>query len=163
MSLEMYEGMSKADLMPLLVQELNALDKLEDSKEKAVAEWKDKIKEQELHISGIRWGDMDSNWTAWTPEQYRDALISHPVASHGFLSDFRAMQWADTCVLLLPSGRSAHLEAGWMAGAGKRTVVLLAPGQDPELMNLLLDDICVSVDELLKVLVEGATAKQGLP
>ena len=30
------------------------------------------------------------------------------------------MQEADFCVLLLPCGRSAHSEAGWMKGNGKK-------------------------------------------
>lgn len=54
MSTEMYEGMTKAQLMPLLVSELNQLDKLEEAKDKVAGEWKDKIKEQELHVKAIR-------------------------------------------------------------------------------------------------------------
>lgn len=37
------------------------------------------------------------------------------------------MKWADTCVLALPCGRSAHLEAGWMSGAGKKLIVYMPP------------------------------------
>ena len=43
-----------------------------------------------------------------------------------------ALRACDGCVLVLPSGRSAHLEAGWAAGAGKRVVVYVpepAPGE----------------------------------
>jgi len=36
-----------------------------------------------------------------------------------------ALRWCEACVLLLPCGRSAHLELGWAAGAGKRTVVII--------------------------------------
>jgi hypothetical protein len=49
-----------------------------------------------------------------------------------------ALRWCDTCVLVLPSGRSAHLEAGWAAGAGKTTIGLLADGE-PDLMWKMLD------------------------
>ena len=59
------------------------------------------------------------------------------------------MKWADTGVLLLPCGRSAHLELGWMAGAGKRTIILTRDGEEPELMALLASEICISVEELL--------------
>lgn len=55
----------------------------------------------------------------WSTDQYRAAL-EHPIAQAGFKSDFDAMQWADVCVLVLPCGRSAHSEAGWMKGAGKK-------------------------------------------
>lgn len=75
--------------------------------------------------SGFGWREIDPNWLTWTPERWREAL-RHPRAVEGFRSDFEAMQWADACVLVLPSGRSAHLEAGWFAGAGK-PVVMYAP------------------------------------
>ena len=51
--------------------------------------------------------------------------LEHPTVIAGFNSDFDAMEWADTCVLVLPCGRSAHLELGWAVGVGKRTAVLL--------------------------------------
>lgn len=106
-------------------------------------------------LMGFQWAAIDPAWKDWTPAQYRAAVLGHPVASHGFTADFRAMRWADTCVLLLPSGRSAHLEAGWMAGAGKRTIVYMPQPQEPELMNLLLDDICINPMELAQCLKEG--------
>ena len=39
--------------------------------------------------------------------------------------DMAALRSADATVLVLPCGRSAHLELGWAAGSGQRTVVLL--------------------------------------
>lgn len=101
--------------------------------------------------SGFSWRQIDSDWENWSPRKYRSLLLTHPVASHGFVSDLRAMQWADTCVLVLPCGRSAHLEAGWFCGAGKRCIVLLAESE-PELMNLLATDICLSMDEVIEAL-----------
>lgn len=101
--------------------------------------------------SGFNWRQIDPDWQGWSAEKYRHLLLTHPVASHGFLSDLRGMQWADVCVLVLPCGRSAHLEAGWFCGAGKRCVVLLADGE-PELMNLLATDICLSIDEVIAAL-----------
>ena len=40
-----------------------------------------------------------------------------------FRNDIEAMEACDTCVLVLPCGRSAHTEAGWFAGRGKKTMV----------------------------------------
>jgi hypothetical protein len=58
------------------------------------------------------------------------------------------MKWADAFVLLLPSGRSAHLEAGWAIGAGKPTCIVLHEEKfEPELMYLLAADIALDVDE----------------
>jgi len=100
---------------------------------------------------GFAWSDIDIAWKSWSAEDYRAALGSR-IAKDGFSSDKTAMDWADTCVLLLPSGRSAHLEAGYMAGQGTRVIVLTRDGEEPELMALLLSGICVSVDELCTLL-----------
>lgn len=102
-------------------------------------------------LGGFHWSEMDKNWQQWTPYQYREKLLNSPIAAFGFNTDFRAMRWADTCVLVMPCGRSAHLELGWMSGAGKRTLILLDDGE-PELMNLLADEICVDIDELVQAL-----------
>lgn len=97
--------------------------------------------------SGFHWSDIDTDWQAWDPKAYRAALM-HPIAGEGFDSDYGAMQWADTCVLVLPCGRSAHAEAGWMAGQGKRTIVYIPEPVEPELMYLLFGQICVSMSDV---------------
>jgi hypothetical protein len=101
--------------------------------------------------TGFAWSEIDPNWMNWTAREYREAL-RHPRAAQGFHSDFSAMRWADTCLLVLPCGRSAHLELGWMAGANKRTIVLTRDGEEPELMALLADRICVDMREVLNEL-----------
>lgn len=100
-------------------------------------------------VPGFAWSELDSEWQNWTAEKYRKILTTHPIAARGFVSDLRAMQWADVCVLVLPCGRSAHLEAGWFCGQGKRTIILTRDGEEPELMALLATDICINVDEIL--------------
>ena len=67
------------------------------------------------------------------------AALAHPVSEAGFGHDIGAMRWADACVLLLPSGMSAHLEAGWFAGAGKRVVICAPEMREPELMYKCFD------------------------
>jgi len=101
--------------------------------------------------NGFRWSEIDPGWKDWSAADYRKNLQS-PLAQQGFNSDFAGMKWADVGVLLLPCGRSAHLEIGWMAGAGKRTIVLTRDGEEPELMALLCAEICVSVHEVLVAL-----------
>lgn len=103
------------------------------------------------YSSGFQWADIGLS-PPFTADEYRKALYSHPRAAQGFDADFRAMRAADTCVLLLPCGRSAHLELGWMAGAGKRTIILTSDGEEPELMALLADHICISLDEVVALL-----------
>lgn len=109
--------------------------------------------------NGFRWSEIDPQWTGWNARAYRDKL-QHPLAQQGFNSDFDGMKWADVGVLLLPCGRSAHLELGWMAGAGKKTVIWTMDGQEPELMALLATKICVSLEEVLEFLQEEDGTRQ---
>lgn len=86
--------------------------------------------------AGFAWSEIAPDWQSWTPEQYREAM-SHPVAVRGFGADYGAMQWADTCVLLLPSGPSAAIEAGWCAGSGRDLIVHVCGLREPDLMYKL--------------------------
>lgn len=83
--------------------------------------------------------------------------LGHPRAVQGFESDFDAMKAADTFVLVLPCGKSAHLELGWAVGAGRRTAILFdGPVVQPELMYRMVDLLTEDLDELLGWLgVEG--------
>lgn len=76
-------------------------------------------------------------------------MVEHPRAVEGFDSDFGAMQKADTFVLVLPCGKSAHLELGWAVGAGKRTAILLEDPVEPELMYRMVDHLAPSLFSLL--------------
>jgi hypothetical protein len=109
-------------------------------------------------LKGFAWSELDPDWQNWTAKQYRHYLLTHPIASRGFVSDLRGMQWADTCLLVLPAGRSAHLEAGWFTGQGKRCLILTRDGEEPELMALLATDICLSIHEVIEALKSRATA-----
>jgi len=105
--------------------------------------------------SGFGWRQLGlGDAKEWTPGILREAL-RHPVAQQGFAHDMDALRSCDACVLVLPCGRSAHLELGWATGAGKRTYVLTAETLDePELMYLMCDGICLSVAEVVELLKE---------
>lgn len=96
---------------------------------------------------GFAWSDIDRNWEQWNTIQYREAL-EDPIAEYGFNSDFEGMQWADICVMVLPCGRSANTEAGWMKGSGKHVFVYSPLKQEPELMYKLYDLISDSMFEI---------------
>ena len=70
---------------------------------------------------------VDPDWGAWSAKDYV-RLLDHPIAEQGYRRDMDAMERVDTFVLVLPCGRSAHLELGWAAGAGKRTIILTQDG-----------------------------------
>lgn len=102
--------------------------------------------------TGFAWSDIDLNWELWDTRQYIKAL-KNPIAERGFANDFNAMKWADTCVLILPCGRSAHSEAGWMKGAGKRVFVYFPVIQEPELMYKMYDGVFGSFGDLKDSLI----------
>lgn len=103
-------------------------------------------------------GDTGFGWQqigipSGNPRRFRDEVLTHPIAQAAFAKDMDALRAANATVLVLPCGRSAHLELGWAAGAGQKTVVLLDdPMSEPELMYLMNSKICVSLDEVLEVL-----------
>lgn len=85
----------------------------------------------------------------WEPADRYLEMIEHPRAREGFASEFAAMERADTFVLVLPCGKSAHLELGWAVGAGKRTAILLEDPIEPELMYRMCDYLAPSLFDLL--------------
>lgn len=99
--------------------------------------------------AGFHWKDIEEDWESWTPEQYKKLLLTTPDASFGYTADRRAMQWADVGLLVLPSGRSAHLEAGYFHGASKRLIIYMPEKVEPELMYLMADEIAITEQELI--------------
>ena len=102
--------------------------------------------------NGFRWTEIDPEALQWGFSQYAEGL-NHPLAERQFVADLEALEWADTCVLVLPCGRSAHTEAGWMAGAGKRVIAYIPEMVEPELMYKLFDMVVGTLDDLLAALV----------
>ena len=95
---------------------------------------------------GFAWSDIDPNWLAWSPKQYREAL-QHPIAVAGYGLDIDALRACDACVLVLPSGRSASWEFGYAMGKGKRGAVVQFEAIEPELMYREAE-LITSMDEL---------------
>lgn len=112
-------------------------------------------------LSGFQWSELDANWEKWTARDYRDKLLTHPRAAQGYVNDLRAMEWADTCVMVLPCGNSAHIEAGWMAGRGKHTIIYIPEGTEfkPDLMYLCADHIVVDENELKWAITPPGTSE----
>lgn len=107
---------------------------------------------------GFQWSAIDPQWEDWTPWAYRQALQTS-VASQGYQYDFEAMEVSDIAVLLLPSGRSAHIEAGYFAGHPDKQLHILVPDElrprdkwEPELMYKLADEVHGSVTSLVRAL-----------
>lgn len=97
---------------------------------------------------GFHWSEISERWERWETHEYRTALDS-VIAVAGYANDWGAMQWADTCVLVLPCGRSAHIEAGYFVGAKKELFILLVEPQEPELMYKMATGIVLNMPELI--------------
>lgn len=100
---------------------------------------------------GFSWREIAPDWEQWSTDQYVAAL-SHEAAERGFLNDFQGMLWADTCVMVLPCGRSANLEAGWFWGHGRRLFVYQPVRCEPELMYKGAQGIFSAFSDLIEAL-----------
>ena len=105
---------------------------------------------------GFKWQNLDPDFDKWGVAEYREGL-KHPASELQFQADLDALEWADTCLLVLPCGRSAHTEAGWMKGSGKRTIVYIPEMQEPELMYKLFDLVSGDFEEVLEFLKDKIT------
>lgn len=108
--------------------------------------------------NGFHWHEIEDEWMQWDAERFRSAL-THPIADRGFGKDWGAMQWADAAVLVLPCGRSAHIEAGYFCGAKKPLIIMLLGKNEPELMYKMANAICVTIDEVVVWLSQIGVAK----
>lgn len=99
---------------------------------------------------GFQWSEIDEQWESWSPWAFREALRGD-IAAKGYGKDWMAMEACSVGVLLLPCGRSAHLEAGYFVGRPHKRLYIVAPElPEPELMYRMADGIYLSIDELLK-------------
>lgn len=103
--------------------------------------------------TGFGWRQCATPDQLKDPARFRDEVLSHPVARDGFSKDMTALRAADATVIVLPCGRSAHLELGYAVGAKQRTIVYLDDQMsEPELMYLACTNICTTLDEVLYAL-----------
>lgn len=103
---------------------------------------------------GFHWSEIDPDWKTWNLRQYNQGL-THILAVKGFKKDMDAMKWADICVLVLPSGRSAHAEAGWMVGQEKPVIVFIPEDKpiEPELMYKMFNYMAGNLKELERAIL----------
>lgn len=83
---------------------------------------------------------------------YRDAINGY-AGRHIFEFDKSHLDRCDGAVLVMPSGKSCHLEAGYMVGRGKPVFALYPDGEPEdryELMMQFLTEIFYSEGELLE-------------
>lgn len=101
--------------------------------------------------------EADAIWQAYEQDRgftYFEAL-ERPSAVKNFEFDLHWLGWADTGVLWLPAGKSAHLELGWLGGHGAETHVVF-DGQPKkfDLMYKLADYLWEDAEQLAEFLAK---------
>jgi hypothetical protein len=97
--------------------------------------------------------EADDYWQRYEKERgrtYPEALQGE-AAKNVYHFDKRHLDACDGALLVLPAGKSGHLELGYMAGKGKWTGILF--DGEPErwdVMYQFADRVFMNVDELLK-------------
>ena len=101
--------------------------------------------------------DADDCWQAYEKARghtYAEALAG-PHAKTVFNFDLQHLRRATAVVLVLPAGKSAHLELGWSLGQGKPGFILL--DGEPERYDVMYQfatAICEDIHRLILELVQ---------
>ena len=112
--------------------------------------------------ASFNWSQIDSGWDRANPELEPPEILralSSREAALAFKNDKEALYGADVGVVVLPCGRSAHLEAGVLIGQGKPVFFLYRETERPDLMHLLagIDRLYDNVTDLVSAMLKLGT------
>lgn len=94
--------------------------------------------------------EADDFWKKYSEargQSYKEAL-SGRAARQVFEFDKHHIDTADVGVLVMPAGKSCHLELGYMVGQGKPTFVLMDVPDRWDVMYQFVTKVCFSYQEL---------------
>ena len=100
--------------------------------------------------------EADDIWRKYELERgrsYTQALEEGWHATHVWEYDKHHLDRCDSGILVLPCGRSGHLELGYLAGQGKPTYILLDNPDRWDIMYLFASKVYTSLDDLVKEFV----------
>jgi hypothetical protein len=112
--------------------------------------------------------EADDKWKEYEEvrgRKYVDALYGH-AARNVFALDFNLINAADVIILVLPAGRSGHLELGYALGQGKKGYILLPADhheQRWDVMYLFADGVFEKEEELVEAVLNGTSWIGDLP
>lgn len=99
--------------------------------------------------------EADDYWQKYVTARglsYEEALREF-AAQHVFNFDKTHLDRADAVVLLMPAGKSGHLELGYAIGKGKRGFILLDKVPDRfDVMYAFCERVCETFEELTEAL-----------
>lgn len=110
------------------------------------------------NVAGFRWEQLGSQPEKWSESRCINEL-GNPQVARAVQRERTQIMECDAVVLVLPSGRDAHMKLGMAMGLGKRCYVLTA-GQHspPELMYSLCAAVVSEVSELIDELADAPLA-----
>jgi nucleoside 2-deoxyribosyltransferase len=107
--------------------------------------------------------EADDKWRDYEKgrgRSYMEALAG-AAAKNVFQFDRKHLERADAVILVLPAGKSGHLELGWSLGRGKRGYILLDSPDRWDVMyqfaDLVTDDLDETLDEEADLETPSAT------
>ena len=90
------------------------------------------------------------------PIDQHDAIsfLKYAKAQRAFQEDKKMIDWADAVILLLPAGKSSHLEAGYAKGSGKKLIIYQTefPKGEFDVMYGFADLITTNLAEIMQYL-----------
>jgi hypothetical protein len=101
---------------------------------------------------GFSWSDAGVDGQQLYNADQMNAIHRLPECRRGFDRDITHVNQAEATVLVLPAGRSAHLELGVAIGRGQYTVIYMPEPEPPDLMWAAANRIVGTVTELLLAL-----------
>lgn len=97
--------------------------------------------------------EADDYWRTYEKRRgrsYSEALKGH-AANHVFEFDKLHLERCDAALLVLPAGRSGHLELGYTAGLGKKTFILLDQEYDRwDVMYRFATEVFMNKEEMIE-------------
>lgn len=107
------------------------------------------------YAAGERADDHWQDYEKGRGRTYKQALEGR-FSDNGFAFDKRNLERVDCVILLMPAGKSGHLELGYAAGLGKQTYILFPDGEPErwDLMYKFANAVFFSEEELTNALVQ---------
>lgn len=100
--------------------------------------------------------EADDYWQRYEQERGHtlQQALRGAAANNVFAFDKRHLDAADAAILVLPAGKSAHLELGYMIGQGKKGYILYPEGEPErwDVMYLFATGVFLSTIELIEAL-----------
>lgn len=110
--------------------------------------------------------EADDKWRDYEKDRGRSYFesIYGPSAENVFNFDKKHLDRADGAILVMPAGKSAHLELGYMIGRGKRGYILF--DGEPERWDVMVQfatEVFTNLDALIKKLKEDKNETKAQP